>query len=287
MKPKFVALIIAAVFLSIAWQGISTFGFQSSPLLVTTNSSCQKVLEEYIFDPPASRFPSIKKASMTFDEEDLRDPTPKIGEFKHFDGECPIEDLSSVDYTLVTYLHMDKAWMISHMCRRWGGPIVVVLLVHDTTKPIPMVRCKHLRLMTYTVRGHYVGNPLNLIRNLGVFMVKTTHFILTDIDVWPDVTLYPRLQSLLVLNQTYVTNSNKALVVPTFDLLVDPQVGNQFDHNQVPKNFSELATCLSNKRCSIINHGKSVEDHHTTNYKAWFLQKENHIRKIPCFKSAS
>lgn len=38
-----------------------------------------------------------------------------------------------------------------------------------------------------------VWYPVNRLRNVAVKAVKTSHFLMTDIDIWPDVNAYQAL----------------------------------------------------------------------------------------------
>lgn len=63
-----------------------------------------------------------------------------------------------------------------------------------------------------------VPYPVNMLRNLALCHVKTTHFVYVDMDFWPSSTLYTRLQLAVRLFPDKLLDETHATVVPAFQL---------------------------------------------------------------------
>ncbi|CAN0541319.1 unnamed protein product, partial [Ectocarpus sp. 12 AP-2014] len=103
--------------------------------------------------------------------------------------------------------------MLPFLCKRWPGPISIAILEEDrevrgdergkqTQEQVSPHRCSAIYLVedTRTATAAQspeeldpVWYPVNRLRNVAVKAVKTSHFLMTDIDIWPDINAYSAL----------------------------------------------------------------------------------------------
>ncbi len=139
-----------------------------------------------------------------------------------------------IDFSLATQASIDRAWMIGPICERWAGPIVQVVLVPPgAQEPAPPGACVRLhrsvQYVLYAARADEAAAdayPVNRLRNLALARVRTSHVLITDMDLWPDRDLYSRLLALARspkspdASRGLFVQPRTAFVVPafTFDL---------------------------------------------------------------------
>lgn len=155
-----------------------------------------------------------------------------------------------------------------------------------------------------SLRGRYFGShvavqgvessayngsyPINALRNAALRAVRTTHFIVLDVDLWPSAELHRAVLSAppLVLRRKYV-----ALVIPAFQLDLQSFVKAEAHSytgafSQLPSTQKELRNCLEAKRCSTFYSRSSPETHSSTPYDAWWSAPlGSDLLPIQCFKN--
>lgn len=91
-----------------------------------------------------------------------------------------------------------RIFYISHLLSRWGGRLSLVLYGMDDeeAKIIEYLDKREydsrLSLLVYLVRNNTEESktfPINALRNLGIQNSRTTHYMVTDFDVWPSCLL--------------------------------------------------------------------------------------------------
>ena len=199
--------------------------------------------------------------------------------------------------------------MLDHICKRWGGPIVIAVYAPQGTDEgafAPSRACApgqidtRVTLVPQNIYDDHNLYPVNALRNLALSRIATTHFLMCDIDLWPDETLWPRLQSLAgspKYNATF-RDPQHALVVPAFAREVKTEctssTGKEWNastldvcHREgeaMPSNFDELKTCIMDKDCHIFDR-YNQDGHGTTDYRAWLMADSRSVRPIKCFLS--
>jgi len=197
------------------------------------------------------------------------------------------------DFTLVSQGSYDRVvLMLPHVCQRWPGPIVVTVFDDDSLRKrnqpprIPLPECPHADILVIkpphiwppkgmTKEDSY---PVNHLRNRAISRVKTSHFLLVDIDLWPDGRLYHRLVSLSRHNPSYFSNVKQAIVIPAFNLFNSSRA--------VPDDAIELKQCIVDGECSVFDMDLNPDGHASTDYHYWFFkQTPEELKTIPCFDS--
>lgn len=115
--------------------------------------------------------------------------------------------------------------------------------------------------------------------NIAINAVSTSHFLVTDVDLWPSKTLY---QIFLNLPTHYLAADNYAMVVPAFE--ISSNVHKSIGTEAVPDTFAGLQVCSDFSICQIFKH--KTDTHTSTWYKRWWEQTEAEgAYKVPCFDS--
>jgi len=141
---------------------------------------------------------------------------------------------SGYDVTLVSQTSDDRAWMVVHLAKRWGGPISIAIFCVEPEERYMQAERRRLAGIArqpgraqrssalsrallpgaqspcarsgpayspprLSFAGSSVaevhgkasaGYPVNFLRNTAIARVQTSHFLLTDIDLWPSTDSY-------------------------------------------------------------------------------------------------
>jgi glycosyltransferase-like protein LARGE len=162
------------------------------------------------------------------------------------------QPLLRYDVTLVSQTSDDRVWMISHLAKRWGGPISIAIFVTDET----LVRNERRWLNRIANQpGSYItevhsrgatGYPVNFLRNTAIDRVCTSHFFLTDIDLWPSTFSY---NAVLSQGEALLGNPHAALVLPAFEYSApnrsrdELEAGREAIAKALPDTFEGLRDC--------------------------------------------
>jgi hypothetical protein len=166
----------------------------------------------------------------------------------------PAEPPLGYDVTLVSQTSVDRMWMISHMARRWGGPISIAIFVTDEAlllkerSWLDRIANQPGAYITEVPSGNSTEYPINFLRNIAIKRVNTSHFFLADIDLWPSASSY---KEVLTQDPALLGNTYAALVVPAFEFLVSKRSQDKPDPEVLPDTFEGLRDCASrtNRTC--------------------------------------
>jgi len=218
------------------------------------------------------------------------------------DGICPkLDNSTTVSVSLVIHSTVDRLWLMEETCRRWTAPIVLVVYYrHKARNPQPWMRalnwkkvCPQVDIVPLAaVPGEEEWQyPVNKLRNIGLDKVKTTHFLMVDVDFHPSGNLEAAIQSnFLSTSQVYPWNHKVAMVVPAFERLAtckhfkDCQGKKHF----IPYSYKEIVECVKIEDCGVFHAVDFLEGHLTTASESWLkgeFYEGNIPRKIQCFTS--
>lgn len=176
--------------------------------------------------------------------------------------------------------------MLHKQARRWPGAIVasVWLLLRD---PTPEVDAElRGRVMVAPLKTAKLAQyPINALRNTAIRAVKTSHFFVCDVDLWPSLELHAELTA---LDPSFWGSPQTALVIAAFTL--DKHSGAVTSTTPLPKTTSELVPCVRAGRCSAFKGtaGFVPGQQLSTDYVRWWQSKSNLLPyRIPCFDKVS
>lgn len=208
---------------------------------------------------------------------------------------CKKIDPKDISYTLVTQLSDNRLWMMERHCEGWKSDVSLAVFTNRTKdlveKDLVKLGCHRFSLRVlhtkdYPGEGDY---PVNVLRNLAISAVKTSHFLYIDSDFWlskdtDDVLLRKSVK------ETLSKDPKQAIVIPAYEL-----------HSKCTKP-KDLAGCRKEKSLMMpqtkvdllerMNDGavtvfdpKNPRGHGSTLYDLWQAQAAGSIASIPCLKS--
>ena len=136
----------------------------------------------------------------------------------------------------------------------------LLLYIHTSTND-----CINKMVETEMKCVQQVVYPINRLRNLAINNILTTHFLLFDMDMWPnsivqsDCLVESTYQTLLNLPDSYLQNPYFVTIIPAFSLtskLLKHHKCNGFKEcvlraiPLLPETKPELQKCIKRKRCS-------------------------------------
>jgi len=207
---------------------------------------------------------------------------------------------SGYDVTLVSQTSDDRAWMVVHLAKRWGGPISIAIFCVEPEERYMQAERRRLAGIARQpgssvaeVHGKAsAGYPVNFLRNTAIARVQTSHFLLTDIDLWPSTDSY---NEVLRQGAAFLRQRKLAMVLPAFEYNAGhtdyaSSTSRAALARDLPDTFAALRDCMSGAqdpkrtslpRCSIFK--AHTDTHLSTDYPRWWRATWPSL--IPCFKS--
>jgi hypothetical protein len=136
--------------------------------------------------------------------------------------------------------------------------------------------------------------PINRLRNVAIRAVRTSHFLVLDVDTWPSASLATIITNLAPV--ALLKRKLAALVVPAFqleeaalgDLTALATAGRHAAaaFARAPRTLAQLRACLGAAECARFYEHTSPETHASTPYDAWWRAAPgSEPLTIPCFQS--
>ncbi|KAK8825384.1 hypothetical protein WA538_003080 [Blastocystis sp. DL] len=163
--------------------------------------------------------------------------------------------------TLVSQTTEHRFFFLPIFLKRWNGPIAITMIVQPSnlTSILHQIELLHFPsrvLLTLYIPLHPSHDsiitcradntcqrrketifPLNRLRNISLRRVKTTHFLLIDMDSWPSQTTYTHLLS---LPREYLASPSFVTIVPMFTF------HSNYSQNGHLKSIEESVTLVQN-----------------------------------------
>lgn len=239
------------------------------------------------------------------------------------DTNCPsnLAD-KDVQVTLVTQSSLDRLWILEETCQRWHGPIVNVVPLppekwQDGSTSMALnafnEKCPQLKIIPHQLESSEPHDyPVNILRNVGLNAVESSHVLMTDIDFVPSQDLDSTIHDALLLKRSLQPllntppESREAVIVPAFERVLPepcPTAAECKKHlagnsSFIPHSFENLQACVKEKGCIVFQSKVNWEGHFTTDSETWLAKnwfegtavkvKEvrlRDIRRIDCFDS--
>jgi len=209
-----------------------------------------------------------------------------------------------IGFTLVMQLSWDRSWMLDPICQRWRSPVAVAVYVpagdehlFDPAEVAQECRANGMRMHIFRDdRGGPAMFPVNQLRNAALNLVRTTHFLYSDVDHWPMDGLAEQLHEVARANPKVFASRYDSLVVPTFEhadqSACDEHVGTPELQRcleaeaatTTPLTFEEIRDCYDDQRCQMY-HKHFPFSHTSTDYEKVFETQANDIRMLECIES--
>ena len=156
---------------------------------------------------------------------------------------CHIDRYPSSDtpfsITGVCVTTLERLVLLPQLLYRWEGPLVLVLngpairegemITYINTHYLPT----RLTILMYLMSTRYKGGfPVNMLRNMGIRNIETTHYQILDMDLLPTTNAYSEMMKL----PSYLQEGKRAVILPVFF----------FDRKAM------LVRCSDVKSCSLL-----------------------------------
>jgi len=216
---------------------------------------------------------------------------------------CPRLQAEDVAVTLITQTSVDRIWMVEHICTRWQGPFVVVVYIGTDNSIKTIVdhidglssnlgtyqyACATLHLVPSVSNDEQY--PINKLRNIGINNVQTSHFLMIDIDFWPDKGLHKLLTTSDEVVWHLKSNPLGAFVVPAFQknqlypmCRTIRECRKKHEH-LMPYDRKQLKKCVVLMECSPFDY-RNAAGHETTDFNTWINMKQLTVNQLLCTKS--
>ncbi|GMH47828.1 hypothetical protein TrVE_jg8959 [Triparma verrucosa] len=235
--------------------------------------------------PDENQIP-IQNENENEDEITVVNQLPYLKSINDSPNPCQDEDPTlSPTLTLLSHTTLDRVWLLPPLCSRYKGSITVVLYTNGDPYEsyLPKDLCDNMEIITYEkIHADY---PVNVLRNIALRSVKTTHFLMADIDFLPSVDLQELVISSLEAQNNL--NTKTAIVVPAFETInggCDSQAECEELLPLVPETFEGMKKCLESEKCRDFQFATNPTGHSTTESDKW-LSEGAGLRDITCFKS--
>lgn len=135
---------------------------------------------------------------------------------------------------------------------RWSSNLVLVLFCKLSEQESTLqymgerVLPERLTLILYIVPKRSKIFPINLLRNLGIRNVRTTHYVVMDMDMWPIPNLHSEMQKIPL---RVLRDRKSAIIIP---LLF-------FDLTQILPRCKSLRSCIQEYSWIVKIHCRDLE----------------------------
>lgn len=170
---------------------------------------------------------------------------------------CERITANDVSFTLVTQFSNDRLWMMKFHCERWGSQISVAILTNRTFSDVETdlsgMGCNTTQLSLQVLSASLYPSdeyPVNVLRNMALSKVTTSHVMYADVDFWESQDL--RLSLHLPQVRAHLAQDHKhALVIPAFQLNRQCREWRECPEKNIPKmpkTRQELLSLLEKKQ---------------------------------------
>jgi len=238
--------------------------------------------------------------------------TPRILKSMITNGTCPpLLDSTMVSVSLVIHSTIDRLWLMEETCRRWKGPIVLVVYFNaSNTAEKPWLQvldwnaaCPQIKLIPVPASQDEQEwqYPVNKLRNIGLDALETTLFLMMDADFLPSGELEANIKyHFLSTSKFYFKKAKRqhriAMVVPAFeriratcDTVNECKQFLKKDSRFVPLSFEGINDCVKIGNCQSFQSDIFLDGHSSTGSESWlrgeFFNEKNVSKKIVCFHS--
>lgn len=168
------------------------------------------------------------------------------------------------DVTYVTQTSLNRFVLFSkEILSRWNGPLVISVCIRSEDELSQLQSFleeaefpPHFVVIPYLdTSDHY---PINKLRNIAIEQVATSHYLMTDIDLFPAGDLY---ETILRIPDAELDAPKQAIVVPAYEVRFDSDRFAFMNSSRgmlrrVPPKCDDLEQCWS-KHLFLIPHHKN------------------------------
>ena len=193
------------------------------------------------------------------------------------------------DFTVVSQSSYERVYFLPFWVERWNGPISMAFFLYGEGAHIYQQAIQQMDIPKRMNVIAYFGDsanpyPINMLRNIAMDHVTTSHFWLADMDMWPAYDLYNTLVS---LPHSFLSRDDAVTIVPAFEYnLPKGTVCDSFTgcinniKEDLPKVKADLQGCLSSGHCSRFREASKTHSYH---FDEWYtLPSDTFVTPLPC-----
>ncbi|KAK8803642.1 hypothetical protein WA158_001336 [Blastocystis sp. Blastoise] len=196
----------------------------------------------------------------------------------------------SFDFTFVTQTSAQRVVYFPYLLKRWPSMFSVSIYVAQSSydKLINELMANNYpeRLQYEIIVGaNYSSYPINMLRNKAIQHCKTSHFWLTDMDMWPSYNLYDSLNELPF---SLLEDKKSAIIVPAFEYPTIKKQCKSFATCAelvdaiVPSTKPDLLDCMNATECQIFRPGHRLHNYY---FPAWYnMSYTPLVTQVKCFR---
>ena len=197
-----------------------------------------------------------------------------------------------VSVSIVTSCTEERLAFMPYLLKRWPSYFTIALQVKkkNVKSATQLVSGLHLpervSVVLYVIPNSSNSFYVNSLRNVAIQAIRTTHFVVLDMDMWPMSNLFDELMH---LPQSILESNTSAVIVPASFLRQAPILKNcttllecaLLSESLFPKNKEELINCVQRRECS---HSKEKGVQHRYLTTRWYSAK-GPVLKMKCFQN--
>lgn len=209
---------------------------------------------------------------------------------------CDKLEPDDVSFTLAVALSDNRLGMMKHHCELWGTAASISVAIwtrqreDDIMQKLRQMGCDLAAMNIQIVSSQHQSNiefPINMLRNVALRSVTTSHVLLLDVDFWESVDLFDTL-NLPSIRKALSLDPKVGLVIPAFETQ-DLKCGTDSNclskkRGMIPKDFEDLVISLSANR-TLPYDAQNFAHQGSTDYRKWMRQNHGDLIDIPCVSS--
>ncbi|KAM7454746.1 hypothetical protein BLSTO_04496 [Blastocystis sp. subtype 1] len=224
-----------------------------------------------------TRTPTLR-SPFFYQRESLRSETSQSSAIKH-------------DVTFTSQGTIARYSYFPILLRRWSGPFSIALClkpeeVDDFERQLEASQFDSRLSIVRYIPENNLTYPINKLRNLAIGNVKTDHFWLTDLDMWPSDRLY---NVLLSLPESVLNNDHLAVIVPAFEIYAGKCDSfancSRIVDRMFPGKKDQLLHCIRYRKCNRFRPWDGLHDYHSSR---WMMKSYTQdLTNVVCFKGST
>ena len=273
------------------------FGSLLVGIFKLTNVNTFSIAANYPPEPFLRETKTTTKTTKAKTTKLIHQQKPTTTQFQRYTEHAPScsdpINADDIHFTLVTQLSTDRLWMLEHHCQRWHNDMSVAVLTNKTlnevTEELVQLGCDSTQLTVQILSAaDYPGTdyPVNILRNIALSQVITSHVMYVDVDFWESNILYNLLSS-ETTRQALAHDPRLAVVIPAFQLNRQCREWRECPELNIPMmpysshDLMELIKVRKGAPFDPTNRG----GHGSTLYAEWVKQSEGSLLDISCIRS--
>ncbi|KAK8803461.1 hypothetical protein WA158_001155 [Blastocystis sp. Blastoise] len=176
------------------------------------------------------------------------------------------------DVTMISQTSSDRLFYLKYIKERWIGNIAIAVYCPEEKRQMIEETLSLLQLPSRVKIILHIPKdpkiyPINLLRNIAIEGIETSHFWVADMDMWPNWDLY---QTLSGLPRKFLADDSLAVIVPSFSYKSYYSINGCLSvltcalliKDEFPATKSELTHCVNTGNCAPFRNESYTHAYH-------------------------